>query len=145
MSKLLEEYRESETSPQVDHESESSPEVDREGLATAADEPEASPTRKRKWHDQLQRLNPFHRSRAADSSSHETDSSSYESVEILVDSQSEMTNTQSSGSDHLNPPNADEVSVSVRAIELITQKETLTSISSQLIFMMMFSHQCLEL
>jgi len=118
--KLLEIYRESE----------SSPEVDREGLATAADEPEASPARKQKWHDRLPLFNLFHRSQAADSSSHEL-------VEILVDPRSATTDVQRSTSNQLSLANDDEVSISVRAVRLIAQKEMLTSICRQPIYMMM--------
>ena len=104
--KLLEIYRESE----------SSPEVDREGLATAADEPEASPARKQKWHDRLPLFNLFHRSQAADSSSHEL-------VEILVDPQSATTDVQRSASNQLSPANDDEVSIWVRTTSRIEEVE----------------------
>jgi len=120
MSKLLEEYRESESSPKVD----------REVLATAADEPEESPTRKLQWHDRLQRLNPFLRSRAADSSSHKL-------VEILVDPQSATSDVQRSTSSQLSLANVDEVSISAREVRLIAQKEMLTSICRQLTFIVM--------
>ena len=91
------------------------PKVNREVLATAADEPEAGPTRKQKWHDQLQRLNPFHKSLAVASSVHELEG-------ILVDPQTTTLDVHGSGGNMLRLVSEDEVSVLKGVIILNAQK-----------------------
>lgn len=119
-SKLLKRYRESGFSP----------EVDGEVSANAADELEARLARGIQWHDLLQRFNPFHRSQAPDSSSHELKG-------VIIHHLNPSSSVQKAYGNELGDANKEEVSVRTRATEIIVQIKVLTSISSRLWLMLM--------